>query len=205
MGPVIAGTTLLKNYIGGKWVEAECSGHIDVTNPATGEVIAESPLSTTAETNRAIAAAEEAFDGWRMTPASRRVAPLFKLAQLLRENEEEIARVLRPRGRFLLDLMNPHNASTPDPSTLREEGSFEIAEKRWFSQENQRVEKRIRLLDRTTGRESEYMESVRVYLEAEIIAILAERELKVEQVFGDFEGSAFATESPRLVLCGVRS
>ena len=118
---------------------------------------------------------------------------------------EEIARVLRPRGRFLLDLMNPHNASTPDPSTLREEGSFEIAEKRWFSQENQRVEKRIRLLDRTTGRESEYMESVRVYLEDEISAILAERELKVEQVFGDFEGSAFATESPRLVLCGVRS
>ncbi|MEE3199584.1 MAG: class I SAM-dependent methyltransferase, partial [Planctomycetota bacterium] len=110
---------------------------------------------------------------------------------------EEIARVLRPGGRFLLDLMNPHNASSPDPSTLREEGSFEIAEERWFSQEDQRVEKRIRLLDRTTGRESEYMESVRVYLEDEIISILAEQNLKVEQVFGDFEGSAFATESPR--------
>ncbi|MEE3181110.1 MAG: class I SAM-dependent methyltransferase [Planctomycetota bacterium] len=87
---------------------------------------------------------------------------------------EEIALVLRPGGRFLLDLMNPHNASSPDPSTLREEGSFEIAEERWFSQEDQRVEKRIRLLDRTTGRESEYMESVRVYLEDEIISILAE-------------------------------
>ena len=118
---------------------------------------------------------------------------------------EEIARVLRPGGRFLLDLMNPHNASSPEPSTLREEGSFEIAEERWFSQEDQRVEKRIRLLDRTTGRESEYMESVRVYLEDEIISILAEQNLKVEQVFGDFEGSAFATESPRQVLCGVRS
>ena len=118
---------------------------------------------------------------------------------------EEIARVLRPGGRFLLDLMNPHNASSPEPSTLREEGSFEIAEERWFSQEDQRVEKRIRLLDRTTGRESEYMESVRVYLEDEIISILAERNLKVEQVFGDFEGSAFATGSPRQVLCGVRS
>ena len=73
-------------------VEAECSGHIDITNPSTGEVIAESPLSTTAETNRAIAAAEEAFKTWRLTPASRRVAPLFKLAQLLRDNEEEVAR-----------------------------------------------------------------------------------------------------------------
>ena len=76
---------------------------------------------------------------------------------------EEIARVLRPGGRFLLDLMNPHGAENPDPSSLREEGSFEIAEKRWFSAENHRVEKRIRLLDRTTGRRSEYMESVRVY------------------------------------------
>ena len=49
------------------------------------------------------------------------------------------------------------------------------------------------------------MESVRVYLEDEIISILAERDLKVEQVFGDFEGSAHSTDSPRLVLCGVRS
>ena len=104
MGPVMAGTTLLKNYIGGKWVEAECSGHIDVTNPSTGKVIAESPLSTTAETNRAIAAAEEAFKTWKITPASRRVAPLFKLAQLLRDNEEEIARVLtREQGKSLTD------------------------------------------------------------------------------------------------------
>ena len=118
---------------------------------------------------------------------------------------EEIARVLRPGGRFLIDLMNPHGAETPDPGTLREEGSFEIAEKRWFSAENHRVEKRIRLLDRTTGRKSEYMESGRVYLEDEIISILAERELKVEEVFGDFEGGAFSTDSPRLVLCGVRS
>ena len=118
---------------------------------------------------------------------------------------EEIARVLRPGGRFLIDLMNPHGAETPAPSTLREEGSFEIAEERWFSQENHRVEKRIRLLDRTTGRKSEYMESVRVYLDDEIISILAERDLKVEEVFGDFEGRAFSTDSPRLVLCGVRS
>ena len=118
---------------------------------------------------------------------------------------EEIARVLRPGGRFLIDLMNPHGVTTPDPSTLREEGSFEIAEERWFSQENHRVEKRIRLLDRTTGRESQYMESVRVYLEDEIISILAERDLKVEQVCGDFEGRSFTSDSPRLVLCGVRS
>lgn len=118
---------------------------------------------------------------------------------------EEVARVLRPGGRFLIDLMNPHNAVTPDPSSLREEGPFEITEERWFSRESRRVEKRIHLLDRSTGRERDYMESVRVYHEDEIISILGSRKLKVEQVCGDFEGSAFATRSPRLVLCGVRS
>ena len=104
MGPVMAGTTLMKNYIGGKWVEAECSGHIDITNPSTGEVIAESPLSTTAETNRAIAAAAEAYRTWRTTPVARRVAPLFKLAQMLRDDEEKLARCLtRENGKSLTD------------------------------------------------------------------------------------------------------
>ncbi len=118
---------------------------------------------------------------------------------------EEIARVLQPGGRFLLDLMNPQGAKNPDPSTLREEGSFEIAEERWFSAENHRVEKRIRLLDRSTGRRSEYTESVRVYPQDEICSILAGQDLEVAQVFGDFEGSAHSSDSPRLVLCGVRS
>jgi malonate-semialdehyde dehydrogenase (acetylating)/methylmalonate-semialdehyde dehydrogenase len=104
MESATVGTTLMKNYIGGKWVEAECSGHIDITNPSTGEVIAESPLSTTAETNRAIAAAAEAYNTWRTTPATRRVAPLFKLAQMLRDDEEKIARVMtRENGKSLTD------------------------------------------------------------------------------------------------------
>ena len=105
MGSATVGTTLMKRTkIGGKWVEAECSGHIDITNPSTGEVIAESPLSTTAEINRAIAAVVEAYNTWRTTPATRRVAPLFKLAQILRDDEEKIARVLtRENGKSLTD------------------------------------------------------------------------------------------------------
>jgi len=84
----------VKNYIHGRWVEAENSGYEDVLNPSTGEILAQCPLSTPAEANRAIEAAAKAYPDWSRTPAARRVTPLYKLASLLRENEEPIARVL---------------------------------------------------------------------------------------------------------------
>ncbi|MBE3128322.1 MAG: aldehyde dehydrogenase family protein, partial [Actinobacteria bacterium] len=85
---------VLKNYIGGKWVEPENDGYLDVENPATREIIARVPLSTTEATNRAINAAADAYPGWRNTPVARRVRPLFKLNDLLRANEEKLSRVL---------------------------------------------------------------------------------------------------------------
>ena len=86
--------TTLKNYINGQWIEAENTGFIDVENPSTGEILAKNPLSTTAETNRAIDAAAAAFPAWSQTPVSRRVQPMYKLVELLHSNEDKIARVL---------------------------------------------------------------------------------------------------------------
>ena len=104
MGPVMTGMALMKNYIGGEWVEAEASGSIGITNPGTGEVIAEVPLSTREETNRAIAAAAEAYKTWGKTPVARRVQPLYRLAQSLRDDEERIARILvEENGKSLTD------------------------------------------------------------------------------------------------------
>ncbi|MSR36422.1 MAG: CoA-acylating methylmalonate-semialdehyde dehydrogenase [Gemmatimonadetes bacterium] len=104
MGPVMTDVTLMKNYIGGKWVYAEASGTVEIINPSTGEVIGEVPLSTRAETDRAIAAAAEAFKTWGKTPVARRVAPLFRLAQMLRDDEDKIARVLTlENGKSLTD------------------------------------------------------------------------------------------------------
>ena len=84
----------VKNYVNGEWREAEATGYIDVENPSTGEILAKTPLSTTEEVNRAIEAASAAFPAWSQIPVARRVQPLYKLATLLRENEEKIARVL---------------------------------------------------------------------------------------------------------------
>jgi len=97
-------TKLLKNYINGQWVEPENNGYIEVENPSTGEIIARVPLSTTGEVNKAIDAAEKAFKTWRFTPVSRRVRYLFKLNEMLRDNEELIARTLvEEMGKSLTD------------------------------------------------------------------------------------------------------
>jgi len=65
-----------------------------VDNPSTGEVIAQVPLSTEAETSRAIEAAQAAFPAWSQTPVARRVLYLYELLHILRGKEEEISRTL---------------------------------------------------------------------------------------------------------------
>ncbi len=84
----------LKNYINSKWVDPENNGYLDVENPTTAKILARVPLSTTQETNRAIDAAAAAYPGWAATPVARRVRPLFKLNDLLRNNEDKLSRVL---------------------------------------------------------------------------------------------------------------
>ena len=94
----------LRNYVNGKWIDPENNGYLAVENPSTGNILAEVPLSTTDETNKAIEAAAKAFPIWGNTPVVRRVRPLFKLNELLRENEEELSRILvAEMGKSLAD------------------------------------------------------------------------------------------------------
>ena len=95
---------IVKNYIDGAWVEAECTGLLDVENPSTGEVLARVPLSTAAELDRAVAAARAAFPQWSNTPVAQRCEPVHRLAAMLRDSAEDIARVLcREMGKSLPD------------------------------------------------------------------------------------------------------
>jgi malonate-semialdehyde dehydrogenase (acetylating) / methylmalonate-semialdehyde dehydrogenase len=61
-----------------------------VYDPATGEVIAETPLSTKEDVDRAVKAAEAAFEGWSKTPVIQRIQVLFRLKMLLEEHFEEL-------------------------------------------------------------------------------------------------------------------
>jgi malonate-semialdehyde dehydrogenase (acetylating) / methylmalonate-semialdehyde dehydrogenase len=84
----------MKNYVNGEWYTPDGVKWLDVENPSTCEKLAEVPMSTTQMTNEAIAAAKAAFPAWAATPVDKRVAPLFKLQNKIRENHEALARVL---------------------------------------------------------------------------------------------------------------
>ncbi|MDQ5845026.1 MAG: aldehyde dehydrogenase family protein, partial [Acidobacteriota bacterium] len=72
------------NYIGGKWVPSESGEVFENINPADhGDVIGRFPLSTAHDVNAAVNAAQQAYDGWRNTPAPRRAEILFRLGEIL--------------------------------------------------------------------------------------------------------------------------
>ena len=86
--------TMLRNYIGGRWEVASATQTIPVTNPATGEVLAEAPLSSAADVAKAVQAAADALPAWRRTPAGDRIQPLFRLKALLDAQFPDIARLI---------------------------------------------------------------------------------------------------------------
>ena len=82
------------NLIGGKWVKADSGAKLDVVNPATGKVIGTVPNCGKAETARAIAAAHEAFHGFRKTSALERSKMLRRLHDAIMDNQEALAVLL---------------------------------------------------------------------------------------------------------------
>lgn len=82
----------IPNLIRGEWVTSQTTRWQDVHNPATGEVLAQVPLSTAEEVDAAITAAQEAFEEWRRTPPLARARILFRFKNLLEEHFEELAR-----------------------------------------------------------------------------------------------------------------
>src|SRR5258705_12155749 len=80
--------------IGGESVDPADGQAFDVTNPATGKVIATVPLGGREDVDRAVAAARKAFDdrkGWANWAAGKRGRSLAKFADLIKKNSEELA------------------------------------------------------------------------------------------------------------------
>ena len=96
MSMQLADKGLLKTqaFINGEWVDADDGGTLPVTNPANGEVIAEVAKCGTAETRRAIEAAEAAMVEWRQRPAKERAGLLRKWFNLMMEAQEDLAQIL---------------------------------------------------------------------------------------------------------------
>ncbi len=98
----------LKNMINGEFVDPVDGIREGVINPATGDVIAKSPLSDKPDVDAAVKAAREAFDGWANTTPGERANCMLKIADGIEERAEEIADLEaadagKPRSAFLED------------------------------------------------------------------------------------------------------
>ncbi|OUR78027.1 succinate-semialdehyde dehydrogenase (NADP(+)) [Alphaproteobacteria bacterium 46_93_T64] len=83
-----------QGLIDGNWCDADNGKTIDVTNPATGEIIGTIPEMGEAETRRAIAAAKEAMPGWAGKTAKERANIMRKWHDLMLENTDDLARLM---------------------------------------------------------------------------------------------------------------
>jgi malonate-semialdehyde dehydrogenase (acetylating)/methylmalonate-semialdehyde dehydrogenase len=82
------------NYINGEWVKPSVKEYFDVINPATGELMARTPLCGFDAVDSAAKAAAAAFPDWRRTSVQDRIQYLFKLRDLLKVNMDEISRTI---------------------------------------------------------------------------------------------------------------
>ena len=83
-----------KAYVDGQWIDADSGETLPVLNPATGETIAEIAKCGTAETRRAIEAADAALVSWRQRTAKDRAAVLRKWFNLMMDAQEDLAQIL---------------------------------------------------------------------------------------------------------------
>ena len=88
--------TLLRQqaYVAGAWIAADDGKTVAVTNPATGEQLGTVPMCGTAETERAIKAADVAQRQWAQVPAKERSAILRKLNDLMLANTDDLALIM---------------------------------------------------------------------------------------------------------------
>ena len=97
-----AAVRTVQSYIDGKW-ENRDGPILPVTNPSTGEVIAQVPFAGTAEVDLAVRAAHLAFLKWREIPVVDRVQLLYRYKGLLEHHAEEVARILSTENGKTLD------------------------------------------------------------------------------------------------------
>jgi len=81
-------------YIGGEWVDPESSGAIDVINPATEEPIGQVALGSASDADKAVAAAQEAFESYAQTSVEDRIALLERIIAVYKNRFTEMGRII---------------------------------------------------------------------------------------------------------------
>ncbi|KHT43653.1 NAD-dependent succinate-semialdehyde dehydrogenase [Pectobacterium brasiliense] len=113
--------------IDGEWQDSQNGERLDVTNPATGEVLGSVPLVTVSQTQQAITAAEQALVEWRKKTGKERAALLQAWARLIMDNQEDLAALLTAeQGKPLAEA--------------RGEIAYATSFIDWFAEEAKRIE-----------------------------------------------------------------
>lgn len=114
----------------------------------------------------------------------------------------EVARVLRPGGRFVLDFLNAEAVRRGlVRRDSRQVGGRRIVQERRLSDDGRFVVKTIAL----EGEGRHFMERVRLYERADLERMLLETGMPMEGVFGDYDGGPHTGEAPRLLLVARRA
>ncbi len=97
-------TETLPNYINGQWTAPAGAEQLDIENPTTTQTIGRVPLSTPDAIDEAVAAASAAFPAWSNTPVTRRCELLFRLAERMRRDVDQLTRLItEENGKSLPD------------------------------------------------------------------------------------------------------
>src|SRR5438046_9073197 len=86
------GSTQIKNFIDGQFVEPICGKYLDNIEPATGKPYSQVADSDAHDVDLAVAAAEKAFHGWSNKSAAERSRYLLRIADLIERDLEKFAR-----------------------------------------------------------------------------------------------------------------
>ncbi len=96
----------LKYFSNGKWLDSKTDKYMDIYNPSTGEVQAQTPCCTVEEVNEAIAAASAAFPAWSNTPVMKRTQVLYNFRDLVIKHIDELTEIVaREHGKVWSEAM----------------------------------------------------------------------------------------------------
>ncbi len=119
---------------------------------------------------------------------------------------EQVSCVLKSGGRFLFDYFNPIQAKKiHDVKTEREFKTYIIKERRWYDKENKEIKKSICIYSKDRCFEKSYLESVKVYTFDELSEMFSSSKLQIKNVYGNYNKEKFTSESPRLIIIGVKN